>query len=236
MAGLFAHGLDQTKRFALAFHRPGNAICKHKNKPSKFCGFGCCPERNGKFRQRGQLRGTPRSGVPESVPLWAFPCLFWSVSKTRPFFFPHGSKPVSPAAFLMSVFARELASVLAGPPRTSQTDFAKRIGMTIPKLNRILKGTIQCNRTRLDAILGGVAEGARARLVNAYLQDVASPLALGHLRGKAGADEWAKVEGGIRMSRKGKAAMLGLLNSSHVGHFEKLCILLAETLEIPIDR
>jgi hypothetical protein len=57
-----------------------------QNKQSQICGFGCCPERNGKFHSQDTKRGTPTSGVPENVPVRAFPCPFWGVSRSRPFF------------------------------------------------------------------------------------------------------------------------------------------------------
>ncbi len=132
----------------------------------------------------------------------------------------------------MKTFAKELGDMLSEDLKLSQTDFAERIGMAKPKLCRLLKGSIQCNRSTLDTILSGLPEELRARLVNAYLRDHASPLALGYLRGKPEGTDWSKFEGANTLSRKERAVLQALLNSNYVSQVGKILTTLAETLGI----
>ncbi len=134
----------------------------------------------------------------------------------------------------MKTFAKELGDILSQELKVSQTDFAERTGMAKPKLCRLLKSTIQCNRPTLDTILSGLPEKLRPRLVNAYLRDHASPLALGYLRGKPEGSDWAKFEGAQTLSRKERAALAALLNSDYVSQVGKFLTTLAETLNLPI--
>jgi hypothetical protein len=126
----------------------------------------------------------------------------------------------------MKHFAEELTALLAGPPRQQQTELADKVGMTKSKMSRILSDRISCDRETLDQILSGfVSRESKTRLVAAYLKDLASPGALALLRGGSG-DQWAGVEFN-RLSKKGDAALRGLLKSDHLMDFEKIVINLA---------
>ncbi len=133
----------------------------------------------------------------------------------------------------MKSFAKELGDILR-ELRLSQTAFADRIDMPKPKLCRLIKGTIACNRSTLDIILGGLPEQFRTRLVNAYFRDLASPLAIGYLRGRPEGDDWDKLDELPHLSRKGRAAFRALMHSDFVPAMEKFLINFAEIMKLPI--
>src|ERR1035438_1769471 len=43
-----------------------------EQKQQQICGFGCCPIQNWYFCSQDTVRGTPKSGVPENVPVRAY--------------------------------------------------------------------------------------------------------------------------------------------------------------------
>jgi hypothetical protein len=132
----------------------------------------------------------------------------------------------------MNFFAKALGDYLNETP-ISQSEFCRKTGIPKPQLSRILSGRTSCTRDALDVILGGVPEAIRPQLVIAYFRDYASPLALGYLHGGEQENDWAKFEG-RGLSRHGKDALATLLNSSHVGIFEKFCLNLIEALNLKV--
>ena len=99
----------------------------------------------------------------------------------------------------MRNFTRELRAVLAGPPRITQTNFARHSGIERTKLSRILSDFTQVNRDDLDAMLQALpveAEDAKGRLVLAFLKDCISYGAMMHVRVK-GSDKLALAEEGF---------------------------------------
>src|SRR5690348_10947523 len=102
-------------------------------------------------------------------------------------------------------FAKELADILEGPPKISQTDFARKAKLTKSKLSRLLSNAIACDQPTIQAIAGALSNrDDKTRIVNAYLMDVAGPEVLSSLNG--GHDPLAKLDTG-GMSRKGKESL-----------------------------
>jgi transcriptional regulator with XRE-family HTH domain len=124
-------------------------------------------------------------------------------------------------------FARELAEMMAGPPRMSQTALAKRSRMLKSKISRILNSQTPVDKQTLDAILRAFPEKRNcARLVAAFVCDAVSENALSHVRleGRIGDGDFAVGN----LSVKGQAATKFLLRSkAHVRDFERILISLA---------
>ena len=117
-------------------------------------------------------------------------------------------------------FAKELADILAGPPKISQTEFARRAKMTKSKLSRLLSNTIACDQATIQSIVNALQHKEdKARMVNAYLMDVAGPQVLGALNGAH--DPLEKLDTG-GMSRKGKESLRKLVHSTHLKDAEEI--------------
>lgn len=124
-------------------------------------------------------------------------------------------------------FSKELADILAGPPRLSQTDFAKKAKMTKSKMSRLLSNIIACDQPTLQATLNALpSKEDKIRLLNAYLQDVAGAEALSLLTSKVDPYSEMKMDG---LSRKGMEKLNKMLHSAHVEDFETMLIALAKS-------
>jgi transcriptional regulator with XRE-family HTH domain len=129
----------------------------------------------------------------------------------------------------MKSFPKTLNACLAGPPKLSQAAFADRTGINKSKLSRLLNGKTPVDRSTLDAILSGVVQtDRRSRLVAAYFQDLASPVALSQLAGSP-QEPWGSLEL-PKLSRKGQLALKALLHNEALPAVEKLLIDLAALL------
>src|SRR6266404_3716458 len=93
----------------------------------------------------------------------------------------------------MKHFSRQLRLVLAGPPAITQTQLCSKARLVKSKLCRVLQDVIACDRPTLSAILKAVPDKKSKRdLLNAYLQDVATPDCLALLRQNG--DAWAGLQ------------------------------------------
>lgn len=122
-------------------------------------------------------------------------------------------------------FSKELADVLAGPPKMSQVELAKKAKLTKSKMSRILRNEIACDQPKLQGIVEGIPRKEdKLRLINAYLQDVVGTQVLSLLHSKQDPFGELKLSG---LSRKGQEKLAAILESSHLDDFERLVIDLA---------
>jgi hypothetical protein len=127
-------------------------------------------------------------------------------------------------------FSRTLNDIMAGPPKISQVQLARKTGLAHSKINRMLFDIILPNRESVAAILQALPRrDQKLRLVSAYLEDVVPKTALHMLRGSK--DPWADLQLSA-VSPKARNALKALLESHHHPTFEKLVIDLAIAFDL----
>ena len=132
----------------------------------------------------------------------------------------------------MKRLAREIENLLAGPPVTTQTEFAKRIGITKSKISRILSGRITCDQHTLDQLLvAATTREAKVQMITAFIQDLVSPLALELLRGDSNGDMFGKLEVRKRLSPKGEKTIRAILHSPQLEAYERMLADLVDMVE-----
>ncbi len=129
----------------------------------------------------------------------------------------------------MHNFSRALAAYLDGPPARRQDEFAEKARVNRAKVCRLIKNQISCDRETLDGVLTAVPEPeARRELVKAYIQDMASPGALLHLKTNA-QGLWDGFDFNP-LSAKEQAALKKILTGPGAKTFGKLVVDLSEAL------
>jgi hypothetical protein len=122
-------------------------------------------------------------------------------------------------------FSRELARILAGPPKISQTQLCKRTGLVKSKVCRLLSDSIPPDRSTLSAILKVLPRrDQKIRLTSAYVEDLTPREGLLLLNN--GKNPWAALRLS-RVSPRASASLAALLDSHHHATVEKLLIDLA---------
>jgi hypothetical protein len=122
-------------------------------------------------------------------------------------------------------FSKELAEVLAGPPKISQSDFGKKAKLIKSKLSRLLNNVIACDQRTLAAVISALPhKDTKLRVLNAYLQDVVGSEVLALLT--SGREPFAQLELS-GMSSKGQEKLRAIMQSAHLEDLERIIIDLA---------
>jgi hypothetical protein len=128
----------------------------------------------------------------------------------------------------MKHFSRELAEILKGPPKISQTELAAKTKMQKSKISRLLTGQNAVDKETLDAVLRAFSSrDSRARLVAAYIKDAVPDSALRTLLPEG----WEGVDAS-RLSARGETALRALLQSNHWVDVERVLVDLATLFDL----
>jgi hypothetical protein len=132
----------------------------------------------------------------------------------------------------MRRLAKEIENVLAGPPALNQTQFAQKCGMTKSKLSRILSGRITCDQHTVDVFLAAATDrDTKRRMVEAYIRDIVSPLALELLRPEGVKDPFQFLDLQPKLTPRCEKALKALLHSPDLAAVEHMIIGLANIMD-----